>query len=93
MQETTNGMFMEFSCVGYITGYSCVLEESFQIRFIFLLSVWNMISMKDAPHIREENANRISSTCVVAILEREVLLLRNLKFSKIQGHQRKFFQK
>ena len=88
MQETTNGMLMEFSGVGLHNWiFLCVLEESFQIRLIFSFSVWNMISMKDAPHIREEYAIRISSTYVVAILEREVLPARNLKFSKIQGHQ------
>ena len=70
----------------YITGYSCVLEESFQIRLFFSFSFWNMVSMKDAPRIGEEYAIHISLTCVVAILEREVLPARNLKFNK-KGHQ------
>ena len=83
---------MEISCV-HNRIFLCVLEESFQIRLIFSFFIWNKISMKEAPHIREEYAIHILSTYVVAMFEREVLPARNLKFSKVQGHQRKFFQK
>ena len=91
MQETTNGMLMEISCV-HNQIFLCV-GRMLSNTLNFLFSVWNMISIKDAPHIREKYAIRISSTYVVAIFEREVLPARNLKFSKIQGHQRKLFQK
>ena len=61
---------MEFSCVGlHDRIFLCVLEESFQKRLIFSFSVWNMISMKDAPHIREEYAILILSTYIVTMFE------------------------
>ena len=65
MQETTNGMLMEFSCV-HNRIFLCV-GRKLSNTLIFSFSVWNMISMKDAPHIRDEYAIRISSTYMLLL--------------------------